>query len=166
MQKYRAFVQMVLASNWSLQIHWANPTIRGKYSESRTSQSFSHPSAPTDSATGGNLAWVTEEGWNGLNRAQKGPEVQPKMQANHERVWKGLGKNIHWKNRESPSCRGFRDLKAKARKAKSIISSPAWLQKAKYTVCSMKLRESLCVFYEYCMCFYVLNGHTCRNISV
>lgn len=90
MQKYRAFVQMALASNWSLQIHRANPTIRGKYSESRTSQSFSHPSAPTDSATGGNLAWVAEEGWNELKRALNGPEVQLKTQRNCERVWNGL----------------------------------------------------------------------------
>lgn len=92
MQKYRAFVQMVPASNWSLQIQRANPTIRGKYSESRTSQTFSHPSAPTDSATGGNMAWVAEEGWNGLNRAQKRPEVQPKTQPNCERTWTGLQK--------------------------------------------------------------------------
>lgn len=142
MQKYRAFVQMVLASNWSLQIHWANPTIRGKYSESRTSQSFSHPSALTDSATGGNLAWVTEEGGNGLNRVQKGPEVQPKMQPNCEEFGKDWEKNpIHWKNIKSPSCRGFRDLKAKARKAKTMVSSPAWLQKA---VCSIKSRVLLC----------------------
>lgn len=34
-------------------------------------------------------------------------------------------KKIHWKNIKSPSCRGFRGLKSKARKAKSMDSSPA-----------------------------------------
>lgn len=38
------------------------------------------------------MAWVAEEGWNGLNRAQKRPEVQPKTQPNCERTWTGLQK--------------------------------------------------------------------------
>jgi len=144
MQKHRAFVQMVLASNWSLQIHWASPTIRGKYSESRTSQSSSHPICSyrlcnrRKSGLGnrGRVRWIEQ----GSERARSSTQNATKLWESLERT----GKKTHiGKIYKVPAVEGLGIWKPKQEKPK------AWfllLQKAKYTVCLMKFRSPFVSF--------------------